>query len=111
MSQYHIYIAGETDPVYLIDTPYSEGYVLGRADEGSQFMPDLDFAPYAARERGVSRRHAALVVYLGEPHILDLNSVNGTYVDGKRLQPDQPHPLARDQGVRLGTLDIRITKE
>ncbi len=110
MNEYAICIKGQTDAIYHIEAPHTEGYVLGRADSGSHYTPDLDFAPYAAREHGVSRRHAALIVYQGRTHLIDLNSVNGTYVNGKRLPPEQPHPISADQMVRLGTLELRITE-
>ncbi len=92
-----------------IEAPRFEGYVMGRSDETVHFTPDIDFAAYASREKGVSRRHAALVSYHDAPHVIDLSSVNGTYLNGKRLPPDQPFPLGKVNRLRLGTLDIIIT--
>ena len=82
---------------------------MGRSDETVHFTPDIDFAAYASREKGVSRRHAALVSFHGTPHVIDLSSVNGTYLNDKRLPPDQPFPLGQVNRLRLGTLDIIIT--
>ncbi len=101
---------GESDRIaFLIDTPFVEGYIIGRSDESAQYVPDIDLAPYDSREKGVSRRHAALVNYRGQPHIIDLSSVNGTYLDGHRLPPDQPQPLGQINELRLGMLDMIIT--
>jgi hypothetical protein len=94
---------------FHIDAPGSEGYVLGRADEALQYTPDIDLSAYDSRDKGVSRRHAALVSYQGVPHIIDLFSANGTYLNGKRLPPDQPFPLAQFNQLRLGTLNVIIT--
>ncbi len=82
---------------------------MGRSDATVHFTPDIDFAAYASREKGVSRRHAALVNYHDAPHVIDLSSVNGTFLNGKRLPPDQPFPLEQVNRLRLGTLDIIIT--
>lgn len=92
-----------------IDLSVDEGYVIGRSDEGVHFTPDIDLAAYASRENGVSRRHAALIRYRGAPHIIDLSSVNGTYLNGVRLIPEQPYPLGQFNQLRLGMLDMFIT--
>ncbi len=91
-----------------IEVSRLEGYVMGRSDEATNFTPDIDFVAYASREKGVSRRHAALISFHGAPHVVDLSSVNGTYLNDKRLPPDQPIPLERFNKLRLGTLDIII---
>ena len=109
MTKCSIRIADSERTAFLIDTPFVEGYIIGRSDENAQYVPDIDLAPYDSREKGVSRRHAALVNYHGQPHIIDLFSVNGTYLDGHRLPPDQPHPLGRENLLRLGMLDVIIT--
>jgi pSer/pThr/pTyr-binding forkhead associated (FHA) protein len=94
---------------FQFDAPVAEGYVIGRADEALHYMPDIDLADYDSRDKGVSRRHAALVDYEGIPHLIDLYSANGTYLNGKRLSPDRPYALEAINEVRLGTLDLIIT--
>lgn len=94
--------------IVQIVAPDEEGYVIGRSDETSDFLPDIDLAKYSARELGVSRRHAALVRYLGTPHLIDLNSVNGTFLNGRRLIPDMPYPVEFESSVRLGTLQLEF---
>lgn len=94
---------------FQVDTPLLEGYVIGRSDEALSYVPDVDLSAYDSRDKGVSRRHAALVNYEGNLHIVDLASANGTYLNGKRLSPDQPYPLTQYNEIRLGTLDVIIT--
>lgn len=94
---------------FLIETPFVEGYIIGRSDDSAQYVPDIDLAPFDSREKGVSRRHAALINYRGQPHIIDLFSINGTYLDGQRLPPDRPQPLGQINMLRLGMLDMTIT--
>jgi pSer/pThr/pTyr-binding forkhead associated (FHA) protein len=92
-----------------VDAPSVEGYVLGRSDEALRYTPDIDLSAYNSLDKGVSRRHAALVNYRGVTHVIDLFSANGTYLNGKRLPPEQPYPLGEYNELRLGTLDIIIT--
>lgn len=62
--------------------------------------------------RGVGRVHAVLYVRGGQVYILDNNSKNKTYVDGKELKPDQPVMLLSGSKIRLGTeeLEFRISR-
>jgi pSer/pThr/pTyr-binding forkhead associated (FHA) protein len=95
---------------FRIDAPATEGYIIGRSDANSSYRPDIDLVACHALEKGVSRRHAALVRYEGFVHILDLNSVNGTFLNGERLQPDVPYRLNIDDELRLGTLAVGFIK-
>jgi pSer/pThr/pTyr-binding forkhead associated (FHA) protein len=106
MAQYEIRVLGGEQAAFRIDAPGTQGYIIGRSDEGSEYTPDIDLTYFNARDKGVSRRHVALVRYRGVTHIVDLHSVNGTYVNGKRLQSDIPHPLNSGDEIRLGNLEM-----
>ena len=109
MSQLVIRVSNSENAVIYLELPASEGYVIGRSDEASSYVPDIDLVHYDAREKGVSRRHSALVRFQGAACVVDLNSVNGTFVDGKRLAPDTPHPIGRSCNLTLGTLSLTIS--
>ena len=89
-------------------TEQSVGLVLGRSELGGDFTPDLDLAPFDAQNSGVSRRHAALVQYNERLHLLDLESANGTFVNGRRVPPNTPMRLKDNDVVRLGSLTLLI---
>lgn len=92
----------------MVEVNEHGGVVIGRSDDATRYQPDIDLALCAGREKGVSRRHAALVHYKGSPHIVDLSSINGTYLNGQLLPAEKPASLGDDNVVRLGTLEIRI---
>lgn len=54
------------------------------------------------RDEQVSRRHAELSLYGGQWHVRDLNSVNGTFVNGRRLVGDERIPLPDGGHLQLG---------
>lgn len=84
-----------------------EECVLGRKHQDS--IPDLDLGPYRARERGVSRRHAKLTRQSGTVMVQDLESANGTFLNGMRLLPLQPRVLRNNDELMLGRLALRVT--
>ncbi|KIK56286.1 hypothetical protein GYMLUDRAFT_263766 [Collybiopsis luxurians FD-317 M1] len=56
----------------------------------------------------VSREHALVWVdHEGKVFIQDLNSSNGTYINGVRLASQQPTPLKMDDVLRLG-ISLRV---
>jgi len=77
---------------------------LGRADPLVDIIPDLDLNRYNGLAMGVSRRHASLVMQDNTVQITDLNSTNGTFLNGKRLIPQRPSILRDGDEIRLGDL-------
>jgi hypothetical protein len=100
--------------LHLLDTgqvlPLGERneFTLGRVSEGQPIMPDVDLSPYQAYASGVSRLHAVIKREADRVLLMDLGSSNGTYVNGKRLNPNVEHMLGNGDVVALGKLKIQI---
>lgn len=94
---------------FSLNRPDVEGYILGRSDSQGMPMPDIDLAEYEGRQRGVSRRHAAIVNFQGGIYIIDLGSVNGTFINNRRLEADIPWLLNDGDRITLGDLDMLIS--
>jgi pSer/pThr/pTyr-binding forkhead associated (FHA) protein len=92
------------------NAPGVEGYIIGRVDNKSSYTPDIDLTPHNALQKGLSRRHAALVRYQGMVHILDLSSVNGTFLNGQRLAPEVPHLIRTGDKIRFGNFNIQLSQ-
>jgi predicted component of type VI protein secretion system len=82
--------------------------LLGRSDAGSKTAPTLDLTPYGAQEMGISRQHATIRRTDGMLTLTDLNSVNGTLLNGQRLAPNQPRVLRDGDEIRLGKLVCHV---
>jgi pSer/pThr/pTyr-binding forkhead associated (FHA) protein len=87
-----------------IALPSATQVIIGRADPVSQFFPDIDLTPHGALDNGVGRRHLRLFVSGGKVMIEDLESTNGTMVNGQRLAAHQPQPLRNADQVIVGRL-------
>jgi pSer/pThr/pTyr-binding forkhead associated (FHA) protein len=101
---------GGSQAAFQFSAPGVEGYIIGRSDTKSTFTPDIDLTVYNALQKGLSRRHAALVSYQGIVHVLDLSSVNGTFLNGQRLAPDVPYPIRVGDKLRLGNFNIQLSR-
>lgn len=84
--------------------------VLGRSDPVGNFYPDLDLSPYGGQEGGVSRRHAVIVqdndnqaIYLE-----DLNSTNGTRINGFSLEPHRRYRLRDGDELEFGRVRVML---
>ena len=83
-------------------------FTLGRLSEGQPIMPDIDLTPYQAYASGVSRLHAVVKRDLNRVLVMDLGSSNGTYVNGRRINPHVEEPLSHGDIVALGKLKIQV---
>jgi predicted component of type VI protein secretion system len=86
----------------------SRRMTLGRWHEATPRKPDIDLAPYSARENGVSRIHAAIQMQDDNITIKDMGSCNGTRVNGVRVQPGESFVLSDGDEIRLGRLAIEV---
>jgi pSer/pThr/pTyr-binding forkhead associated (FHA) protein len=102
--QIGLLIDGAAQAVILEGRPE---YVLGREGH-EQVVPDLNLNPYGAREKGVSRVHAALRRDQSQVLLIDLGSTNGTRLNGKPLAAHQPTRVENGDEIRLGKLMLTI---
>ncbi|MFQ3565972.1 MAG: FHA domain-containing protein [Aggregatilineales bacterium] len=111
MAFFEIRLVDDDVAYFVIEVPMTQGYVMGRSDGKSDYVPDIDLSELGARDKGVSRRHAVLVRHEDSMHVVDLNSVNGTYLNGRRLPPELPYPVRNGDVVCLGTLELRFVEK
>ncbi len=83
-------------------------FTLGRLSEGQPIMPDIDLTPYQAYASGVSRLHAVVKRDANRVVVMDLGSSNGTYINGRRLNPHVEEPLSHGDVLALGKLKIQV---
>ncbi|MGD8398617.1 MAG: FHA domain-containing protein, partial [Anaerolineae bacterium] len=87
--------SGERDEIPL----HRPGLQIGRGP-GNEVILDADPT--------VSGHHARLSLGRDGWTVTDLNSKNGTHIDGRRLPPGQPVPLPPGSAVRIGNFRFQI---
>lgn len=86
---------------------FSKGEVLiGRADPVSRVFPDVDLTPHGGYEAGVSRKHCRIFKQGDQFFVEDLQSTNGTKLNGRFIPPNQPQPLNDGDVLELGAFKV-----
>lgn len=76
--------------------------MLGRGDEDAGLAPDIKLSGQAAVSAGVSRMHAKVFCRDNVYYITDMGSTNSTFLNGKRLVPQEESRLSDGDEVHLG---------
>lgn len=94
-----------------IRIPIREAMIIGRSVEGSDKQPDIDLNPYGAERQGVSRHHIELRVDDGKLILKDLESNNGTRVNGDQVEAMVEQNIGTKASLVLGRMvvEIRLT--
>jgi hypothetical protein len=100
-----IYFHGNTT---LIEVATDKQVVLGRKTEG-ETKPIVDLTNLNGYAMGVSRHHVIIRSTDKGYVIMDLNSSNGTWLDGKILSPAESYDLPSGAIVQLGRLKLVVT--
>ncbi|MBC7387081.1 MAG: GGDEF domain-containing protein [Cryobacterium sp.] len=59
-------------------------------------------------DQSISRRHAKVTKSGGKVLITDLGSANGSLINDKKLAPDAPRPLAKEDMIKLGNTVMKF---
>jgi pSer/pThr/pTyr-binding forkhead associated (FHA) protein len=82
--------------------------LVGRLDAAHGIFPELDLTTDGGLEQGISRRHARIYTRDGACFIEDLDSTNGTFLNGERLTPYLPYAFRDGDTLMLGTMRLKV---
>lgn len=85
--------------------------LIGRSHDSLAVQPDVDLSPYLGELHGVSRRHALLRLRDLRLELQDLNSTNGTGINGFRFKAKETHELRNGDIITLGRTRLRVSFE
>jgi hypothetical protein len=81
--------------------------VIGR--HNSSLPVDIDLAEYNAHEMGISRNHFRIEPAPGgKLMVIDLKTVNGTQLNGERLDALRPYELRHGDELKAGRLHLKV---
>jgi len=82
--------------------------IIGRRARAKDPEVTVDLAPYAAHSSGVSRIHAMIAIVNDYITLQDLDSVNGTLINGESIVPLKRYPIYDGDVVTLGRFELVI---
>ncbi|KAB2965965.1 MAG: cyclic nucleotide-binding domain-containing protein [Thermoanaerobaculia bacterium] len=96
-----------------IEFPLAAGpeTTIGRRDPVTGIQPDVDLTP-ADTQRSISRRHAKIYRRGGKFFVAEeIGTMNGTFLNGARLETGVPTEVAPGDEVRFGLVSLRFVAE
>ncbi len=94
---------------HALTLPDDKITVIGRGnppDDTSEAYVDL--GQFDARERGISRQHIKILRKETLIYVVDLDSTNGTWLNGRRLLKNVERLLRNGDELQLGSLKLRV---
>lgn len=82
--------------------------LIGRGDPATNLEPDLDLNDYGGAGMGVSRRHAQFVLFEQALYVEDLDSTNGTRLNGFSLEANHGYRLRDGDELEFGKIKIML---
>jgi pSer/pThr/pTyr-binding forkhead associated (FHA) protein len=92
-----------------VEVPLTGEVDIGRLDSASAWFPKVDLTSDGGLEKGVSRCHAKIIRRGRKVFIEDLGSINGTFLNRKKLTPYLSRTLNSGDELQLGTLVLRVS--
>lgn len=101
-------IAQDDGSTISIGAQVKSKLIIGRGEPSTENPPDIDLTQFNAQTMGVSREHAFIIKHQDQLHFLDNHSRNHSYLNGKKVEPDQNHLLKDGDKLELGRLHVTV---
>lgn len=95
---------------FPVDTTHD--VVIGRQPREDDPPVTVDLESYDGHDLGVSRHHAMLKHFKDNLVLVDLDSINGTFVNGHRAMPTKLYNITDGDTITIGrlTLEVRFAR-
>jgi len=100
------FVTDDLSKVFTI--PVQPMMVVGRRNSMKDMDVVVDLSDYKGYEMGVSRFHAMIVALNNRITIKDLNSLNGTRINGRTLEHAKEYLLDHGDKVTFGDLTLMV---
>lgn len=98
----------DTVTIFPLNNAVTLGRTLNNEDYHDPFVPHITLNVPDANQHGVSRRHIQISRESNRVWVMDLESVNGTRLNGYPVTPGQKRLLRDGDELYLGNLRIQV---
>lgn len=81
---------------------------IGRHSRSEDPPVVIDLEDYDGHSMGVSRHHAMLRVVRNNLVLVDLDSINGTYINGKKAAPAKRYAIHDGDALMIGRIKLHV---
>lgn len=92
----------------VLFAPQATPILVGRTSQQTEPAINIDLTAFNAVNLGVSRTHARFERSGSRLFVRDLNSSNGTWVNGKRIVPMNVHEIHHGNKIEFGRLSTTL---
>ena len=82
--------------------------IVGRQSREDDPPVTIDLEHYDGHSLGVSRHHCMMKAFKGYLILVDLDSINSTFINGKRAQPLKRYALVDGDTITVGRLTLEL---
>ena len=86
----------------------SDDISIGRHSRPEDPSVVIDFEPFDGHQNGISRQHAMIKLVRDLLILVDLDSINGTFVNGERAAPLRRYQLYDGDELTFGRLNVQL---
>jgi CheY-like chemotaxis protein len=92
----------------MLQVNVKDHMLIGRADPERNINPEIDLTEPDGIGKGVSRRHASIIVHDERVFIRDLGSTNGTQLNGVPCEPLKEYRLRHGDELSFGNMRMQV---
>ena len=92
----------------VFHVPVRSAIMIGRSDQEQIVKLDVDLTPHGGYQKGVSRRHAIIMVREDHLVLRGLSTTNGTWINGTLLATGEESLLHDGDELMIGRLPLVI---
>ncbi len=90
----------------IVEHEVEKVLIIGRRNSSTPV--DIDLADHAGQDLGISRNHLKIEIINKRLTIRDLETVNGTLLNGKQMKAHQPYELKHGDELKPGRMHLKV---
>jgi len=104
----HLILRSTQDKDLMISTEIEPMMVIGRKASIRDYDVTIDLTDLNGAEAGVSRYHVMVLALDNHVHMKDIDSLNGSLLNGKRMTPSKEYIIDDGDIIALGNLELHV---